>query len=84
VNKQQSTNNALNLLSDKTMPNNHKKLIYPVVNHIYDENGKRQTLDALRKSTDHERWERALSNEWGRLAQGNIHQVQPTDTIEFI
>ena len=55
-----------------------------ITSTIYDENGKRQTLDALRNSKDHERWERALHKEWGRLAQVNIHQVLPTDTIEFI
>ena len=29
-------------------------------------------------------WNKALRNEWGRLAQGNNHGVTPTDTIEFI
>ena len=29
-------------------------------------------------------WENILSNEWGRLAQGNKHGVKATDTIEFI
>ena len=29
-------------------------------------------------------WTKAMSNEMGRLAQGNIHNVKYTDTIEFI
>ena len=29
-------------------------------------------------------WGRALSNEWGRLAQGNDYGILGTDTIEFI
>ena len=30
------------------------------------------------------RWAPALSNEWGRLAQGNYGGVKATDTIDFI
>ena len=53
--------------------------------HIYNASGKKQTLDALLKS-EHgpTRWSPALSNEWGRLAQGNNHGVESTDTIEFV
>ena len=29
-------------------------------------------------------WEKSLSNEWGRLAQGNNGGVKDTDTIQFI
>ena len=29
-------------------------------------------------------WNRALSNKWGCLAQGNVHGVKGTDTIDFI
>ena len=31
-----------------------------------------------------DRWSPALSNEWGRLAQGNYNGVESTDTIDFI
>ena len=58
--------------------------IYPTINHIYNKNGKRETLNSQRKSSQKEVWEQALSNEWGRLAQGNKFGVQPTDTIDFI
>ena len=30
------------------------------------------------------RWETSLSNEWGRLVQGNRNNSTPTDTIDFI
>ena len=29
-------------------------------------------------------WGRALSNEWGRLAQGNTYGILGTNTIDFI
>ena len=68
-------------------PDNHPitHFLHPVVNHIYNPTtGKKETIDSLRSSPQKERWETALSNEWGRLAQGNIHGVAPTDTIQFI
>ena len=51
--------------------------------HIFDENGKKESLDSLLKK-DPTIWGCALSNEWGRLAQGNKHGVQATNTIIFI
>ena len=54
------------------------------VNHIYRPNGKKETIDTLLKGSDREIWNRSLSNEWGRLAQGNDNGVSPTDTIDFI
>ena len=54
-------------------------------NHIYDDNGRRLSIDALLKGEHGEtRWNPALSNEWGRLAQGNYNGVKSTDTIDFI
>ena len=57
---------------------------YPTINHIYDINGKCQTIDTLCASLAKPIWEKALSNEWGRLAQSNIHGVIPPKTVEFI
>ena len=54
------------------------------VNHIYDDNGKKLSLDDLLTGDNKDIWIRSTSNEIGRLAQGNIHGVQYTDTIEFI
>ena len=56
----------------------------PSVNHVYDENGKRQTIDTLLKGTMKETWKIGLSNELGRLAQGVGTRVDGTDTIDFI
>ena len=52
--------------------------------HIYNSNGKRETIDTLLFGDRKETWTKSLSNELGRLAQGNIHGVKATDTIEFI
>ena len=52
-------------------------------NHIFDAHGKRETIDSLLQK-DPSKWNRALSNEWGRLAQGNDTGVIGTDTIQFI
>ena len=53
-------------------------------NHIYKEDGKKETIDSLITGKSKDMWLRSLSNDWGRLAQGNIHGVKGTDTIKFI
>ena len=53
-------------------------------NHIYRPDGKKETIDTLLKGSDRDIWTQSLSNEWGRLAQGNDNNVSATDTIEFI
>ena len=53
--------------------------------HIYDANGKKQSIGKLIKGPDAQtKWLPALSNEWGRLAKGNDKGVAHTDTIRFI
>lgn len=42
------------------------------------------TMDTLLNSKDSTTWTRSLSNEWGRLANGNIYGVKGTKTIRFI
>ena len=55
------------------------------MSHVYNEvTGKRETMHSLLNGPDKELWKKALSNEIGRLAHGNIHGVKYTDTIEFI
>jgi len=55
------------------------------VNHIYNEKtGKTQTIDSLLNNPTRDVWIRALSNEWGRLAQGNNEGVVYQDAIDFI
>jgi hypothetical protein len=56
----------------------------PTVNHIYNKNGKKETIDSLLRGPNKEVWKKAVSNEFGRLAQGNIFGVTATDTIDFI
>ena len=51
---------------------------------IFKSNGKKETIDTLLAGIDNDVWTRSLSNEWGRLAQGNKYGVSSTDTIYFI
>ena len=53
-------------------------------NHIYKPDGTKEKMDSLLNGPDKHIWNVSLSNEWGRLAQGNIHEVPSTDTIDFI
>ena len=54
------------------------------INHIFDQYGNKQSLDALLKGPTSEIWIKALSNEIGRLTNGNIHGVTPTQCMKFI
>ena len=57
----------------------------PLLNHITDDNGKRLSVDALLTGKDEKTiWQQAMSNELGRLAQGNDRGIKATDTIDFI
>ena len=59
--------------------------MYPSINHIFNETtGKKETLESLLNGPDRARWLKALSNEIGRLASGNIYGVKFTNTIKFI
>ena len=51
---------------------------------IYNHDGTKASLDNLLNGDDSIVWDRALSNEMGRLAQGNNAGIQGTDTIDFI
>lgn len=54
-----------------------------LVNHIYNDQGKRMSLDAL-LAENPARWSPALSNELGRLTQSNDTNVRCTDAMDFI
>ena len=56
----------------------------PQVNHMYDSNGKRLSLDSLLTGKSKDIWQHSLGNEFGRLAQGIPNRVIGTDTIDFI
>jgi hypothetical protein len=53
-------------------------------NHIYNDKGKKETLDTLLAGTNSTTWTNALCNEYGRLAQGYGGTIVGTDTIDFI
>ena len=53
--------------------------------HIFNAQGKNMSMDSLLKGPQGVKiWEKALINEWGRLSQGNVYGVQPSDTITFV
>ena len=54
-----------------------------VINHTHTESGKDEIVDSLINGSNKKIWLRSLSNEWGRLAQGNNEGVKGTDTIDF-
>ena len=60
------------------------EIFIPRLQHIYDTHGKRMSLKNLISSDNKEIWLRALSNEWGRLADGNDFGVEATNTINFV
>ena len=59
-------------------------LFAPTMHHLFQPNGRKETLDSVLRGNDAATWQRSLSNEIGRLAQGNDYGVTSTDTIEFI
>jgi hypothetical protein len=76
---------ATRLLAQHLSSTNHPDLTSTsACMHIYNDAGKKQSLDDLLIGSDSEVWTKSLSNEIGRLAQGNIHGVKSTDTIDFI
>ena len=57
---------------------------YQQASHIYDANRKKETLDSLLLGPNRDIWLQALSNKFGRLAQGNNAGVSGMDAIDFI
>ena len=55
-----------------------------MAHHIYDVSGRKQSLTNLLNGPTKEIWFKSISNEFGRLAQGNVYGVKATDTIDFI
>ena len=53
-------------------------------NHIYRDNGTKETIDSVINGPSRHVWEKSLSNEWGRLAEGNTSGVRHTDTIHCV
>ena len=53
------------------------------INHIYNEDGNRQSINKLLQGSNKMIWEKSLSNEIERLAQGII-DVLGNDTVDYI
>ena len=51
--------------------------------HIYDNNGCKLSMGDLKRPQG-KPCEKSLSNDWGRLSQGNNNGVLPTKKIKFI
>ena len=61
------------------------EIFQPSVHHIYNKvTGKRETPETLLNGPDKDIWNKAVSNEIGRLTKGNIHGVSYTEMMEFI
>ena len=52
--------------------------------HIYNHNGKKLTLDQVLQGDTKDVWNKATSNKFGRLAQGNKYGIKYRDVMEFI
>ena len=73
-------------------PTQHIRLPYqpmgnynmPSLFHIFDNNGKKQSIDQLLTDTDSIFWNRGLDNELGRLSNGIPRRITGTKTINFI
>ena len=55
-----------------------------VAYHIFNKEGKKQSIDDLIKGPMQETWLRSTANELGRLAKGIPERVRGTECIEFI
>ena len=51
--------------------------------HIYNKQGKKETIDTLLMGSDSDTWWNAVGNELGRLAKGIDNQLIATNTIKF-
>ena len=73
-------------------PNANVRLPYaPMANrrmqslfHIFDDTGKKLSIDQLINGKDADKWNRGLDNELGRLADGIPNRIVGTKTINFI
>ena len=52
--------------------------------HIYNNQGKKETIDTLLVGKHIEKWWKVVRNELGRLTNGINNQVRTTNTINFI
>jgi hypothetical protein len=82
---QQRRNFRANRREEKLQLLQANKFFQPVVNHIYNALGKKETIDTLLEGQNGPTWTNGLCNECGRLAQGcSENNILGTDTIDFI
>ena len=55
-----------------------------IANHIFDDRGRKQSIDDLIKGPMKETWLRSTANELGRIANGIPNRIRGTDCIVFI
>eukprot|EP00957_Ditylum_brightwellii_P120204 9172215-Ditylum_brightwellii.AAC.1 len=55
-----------------------------ITQHIFDDHGRKQTIDDLLKGTTKDTWQMSTNNELGRLANGYKGTVKGSNTIAFI
>jgi hypothetical protein len=61
------------------------KFFQPVINHIYNDLGKKETIDTLLEGQNGPTWTNSLCNEYGRLAQGcTENNILGTNRFDFI
>ena len=78
-------NTPYNLRSRATHQLVAQQLFTPVINHIYDDKGKKLSIDTLLTDPKYKDiWNKSMSNELGRLAQGNKYGIKSNDAIDFI
>ena len=68
----------------RTVDTNHLAQCVYLANHIYTDNGRRETIDSLLRGSMKTTWTNAVSKEFGRLAKGNKYGVGFTDIMDFI
>ena len=56
----------------------------PSMFHIFDDNGKKMSIDQLLSGKDKIKWNRGLDNELGRLSDGIPNRLKGTNTLKFI
>ena len=79
-----SRQNALIHLLQQQPSDPSNVFFMPTVHHIFnEETGKKETLDTLLAGQHHDRWNKSLSNELGRLTNG-IRDINGTQTMFFI
>ena len=77
-----NSNNVEEKLYTKLFP--HGSKLTEVVQHIFDDNGNKLSIDDLLKGSMKDIWSNALKREFGRLSNGIPKELLGTNTIGFV